>query len=185
MVLRAVAFSRAFAALASSFAVACFVWRSSRLRRHPLRERPAQDAAGQIALDRATLRATVTIVAGTTVSAIAAVRCVRWAGAPGLNSFQLTTVWILAFTATAGTGLGLGRALWLLCKEPSRPDEKPAPHTNGGTVAEPAPQETHREESGDDLRQAWQRFWRKVDLGDVPSLDGNQYDCRERRPVRH
>jgi hypothetical protein len=112
MVLPAVASCfRASVALARSFAGRWFVSPSRRSRRPPLRDRRVHDVDAPIGRGHVAL--TAIAIAVTTAGPIAALRWVRSAGASGLNGFQLTTVRILAVTATAGVVLGLWRAVVL------------------------------------------------------------------------
>jgi hypothetical protein len=162
MVLPAVAFCfRVFVALARSFAGRWFVSPATRSRRPPIRDRPVHDANAPIGGGHVAL--TAIAIASTTASPIAALRLVRSAGASGLNGFQLTTVRILAVTATAGVVLGLWRTLVHPRREPSQPIEQAAARNEGRTVSVPGPSVRDLEEPRDDLRQRWQLFWRKVD----------------------
>jgi hypothetical protein len=162
MVLPAVASCfRASVALARSFAGRWFVSPSRRSRRPPLRDRRVHDVDAPIGRGHVAL--TAIAIAVTTAGPIAALRWVRSAGASGLNGFQLTTVRILAVTATAGVVLGLWRAVVHLRREPPQPIEQAAAGNEARAVSVPGPSVRDLEEPRDDLRQRWQLFWRKVD----------------------
>ena len=108
------------------------------------------------------------MIAGTAVSLATGFRFARWAGTPDLNRFQLTSLWIVSFSAAAALNLGLYHALKRLARRPWSSAVAVNGVSRGAVNGTSTPARgTSGMEDVRDLSEAWQCFWRKVDEHDA------------------